>query len=154
VDGASTCDTEKKKRNIILVIAIVVPIAVATLLFVAAFLIIHRIRKNQGNTSSSKQLNQHSLKLVHVIPSMIADKKWMDNNSRLSSPRGRSGVFDNNRQFTYKELKLMTENFREEIGRGGFGPVFKGYLDNETPVAVKMRSSTSSQGDKEFLAEV
>ena len=48
----------------------------------------------------------------------------------------------------------MTANFREEIGRGGFGPVFKGYLDNETPVAVKMRSQTSSQGNKEFLAEV
>ncbi|CAN6361369.1 unnamed protein product [Urochloa humidicola] len=126
VDGASTCDTEKE-RNRILVIATVVPIAVATLLFVTAFLIIHRMRKNQD--------------------------KWIDNNSRLSSPRGRSGVFDNNRQFTYKELKLMTENFREEIGRGGFGPVFKGYLDNETPIAVKMRSNTSSQGDKEFLAE-
>jgi len=79
--------------------------------------------------------------------------KWMDNNSRLSSPRDRSDVFDH-RQFTYKELKLMTANFREEIGRGGFGPVFKGYLDNETPVAVKMRSQTSSQGNKEFLAEV
>ena len=77
----------------------------------------------------------------------------MDNNSRLSSPRDRSGVFDH-RKLTYKELKLMTANFREEIGRGGFGPVFKGYLDNETPVAVKMRSQTSSQGNKEFLAEV
>ncbi|CAN6352062.1 unnamed protein product [Urochloa humidicola] len=127
VDGASTCDMEKKEKNRILVIATVVPIAVATLLFVIAFLIIQRMRKNQD--------------------------KWMDNNSRLSSPRGRSGVFDNNRQFTYKELKLMTENFREEIGRGGFGPVFKGYLDNKTPVAVKIHSNTSSQGDKEFLAE-
>lgn len=48
----------------------------------------------------------------------------------------------------------MTGNFREEIGRGGFGPVFKGYLDTEIPVAVKMRSNMSSQGDKEFLAEV
>jgi len=48
----------------------------------------------------------------------------------------------------------MTANFREEIERGGFGPVFKGYLDNESPVAVKTRSQTSSQGNKEFLAEV
>ncbi|KAF8776630.1 hypothetical protein HU200_003354 [Digitaria exilis] len=125
-DAASTCGT-KKERNRILVIATVVPIAVATLLFVIAFLIVHKMRKNQD--------------------------KWMDNNSRLSSPRGRSGVFDNSKHFTYKELKLMTENFREEIGRGGFGPVFKGYLDNEIPVAAKMRSNTSSQGDKEFLAE-
>ncbi|CAL4891576.1 unnamed protein product [Urochloa decumbens] len=127
VDGASTCDMEKKEKNRILVIPTVVPIAVTTLLFLIAFLIIHRMRKNQD--------------------------KWMDNNSRHSIPRGRSGVFDNNRLFTYKDLKLMTENFREEIGRGGFGPVFKGYLDNQTPVAVKIHSNTSSQGDKEFLAE-
>ncbi|CAD6267420.1 unnamed protein product [Miscanthus lutarioriparius] len=123
-NGASNCDMEESNRT--LVIEIVVPIAVATIPFVTAFLIAHRIRKPQG--------------------------KWMDNNSRLSSPRDRSDVFDH-RQFTYKELKLMTANFREERGRGGFGPVFKGYLDNETPVAVKMRSQTSSQGNKEFLAE-
>jgi len=48
----------------------------------------------------------------------------------------------------------MTANFKEEIGRGGFGSVFLGYLENGSPVAVKMRSKTSSQGDKEFLAEV
>lgn len=48
----------------------------------------------------------------------------------------------------------MTNNLKEEIGRGGFGAVFLGYLENESPVAVKMRSKTSSQGDKEFLAEV
>ena len=48
----------------------------------------------------------------------------------------------------------MTSNFREEIGRGGFGGVFLGYLENGSPVAVKMHSKASSQGDKEFLAEV
>lgn len=47
----------------------------------------------------------------------------------------------------------MTSNFREEIGRGGFGAVFLGYLENGSPVAIKMCSKTSSQGDKEFLAE-
>ncbi|WVZ90831.1 hypothetical protein U9M48_037091 [Paspalum notatum var. saurae] len=124
--GASTCNTEKKGKIRTLVIATVVPTAVATLLFVTAFFILHRMRKNQG--------------------------KWMDNNSRLSNPRDRSNVFDH-KHFNHKELKLMTENFMEEIGRGGFGPVYKGYLDNGSPVAVKMRSQTSSQGDEEFLAE-
>lgn len=48
----------------------------------------------------------------------------------------------------------MTSNFKEEIGKGGFGTVFLGYLEDGTPVAVKMCSKTSSEGDKEFLAEV
>ncbi|KAL6847359.1 hypothetical protein ACP4OV_023212 [Aristida adscensionis] len=125
-NGPSTCELENKKSKKTLVIATVVPIAVATILFVAAFLLLRATRKRQDT--------------------------WMENNSRLNSPRDRSNIFEN-RQFTYKELKLMTANFREEIGRGGFGAVFLGYLENESPVAVKMRSKTSSQGDKEFLAE-
>lgn len=77
----------------------------------------------------------------------------MENKSRFSSPQDRINVFEN-REFTYTEIKLMTANFREQIGQGGFGPVFLGYLENGSPVAIKMRSKTSSQGDKEFLAEV
>ncbi|CAD6269779.1 unnamed protein product [Miscanthus lutarioriparius] len=124
-NGASTCEPENKNGNRILVIAIVVPIAGATLLFVAALLILRRLKHKQVT--------------------------WTANNSRLPSPQERSTAFGN-RQFTYKELKLMTANFKEEIGRGGFGAVFLGYLENGSPVAIKMCSKTS-QGDKEFSAE-
>lgn len=58
------------------------------------------------------------------------------------------------RQFTYKELENLTNNFELEIGKGGFGTVYHGYLDDSTQVAVKMRSQSSSQGSKEFMAEV
>jgi hypothetical protein len=83
---------------------------------------------------------------------LIIDK-WIAHTSNLNSPRDTPKIFEN-RWFTYKELKLMTSNFKEEIGRGGFGGVFLGYLEDGSPVAVKMRSKESSQGDKEFLAEV
>lgn len=92
-----------------------------------------------------------SLKVAHIRCG-LAVAAWTPNNSRLPSPREGSIAFEN-RQFTYKELKLMTANFKEEIGRGGFGAVFLGYLENGSPVAVKMCSKTS-QGDKEFSAEV
>ncbi|GJM90217.1 hypothetical protein PR202_ga06475 [Eleusine coracana subsp. coracana] len=58
------------------------------------------------------------------------------------------------REFSYRELKNITNNFSQEIGRGGFGAVFLGHLENGNPVAVKARSNSSSQGGKEFLAEV
>lgn len=58
-----------------------------------------------------------------------------------------------NREFSYRELKHITDNFRQEIGKGGFGPVYLGYLENGNSVAVKVRSESSSQGGKEFLAE-
>uniref|UniRef100_A0A453JXG6 Protein kinase domain-containing protein n=1 Tax=Aegilops tauschii subsp. strangulata TaxID=200361 RepID=A0A453JXG6_AEGTS len=127
-NGASTCAPNDKQKNRTLIIAIAVPIAVATLLFVAAIIILHRRRIKQDT--------------------------WMANSARLNSPRDRerSNLFEN-RQFSYKELKLITANFKEEIGRGGFGAVFLGYLENGSPVAVKIRSKTSSQGDREFLSE-
>ncbi|KAJ0541481.1 putative transferase, protein kinase RLK-Pelle-LRR-I-1 family [Helianthus annuus] len=56
-------------------------------------------------------------------------------------------------QFTYSEVLSITNNFQKEIGRGGFGRVFQGSVgDNQ--VAVKMLSESSSQGYKEFQAEV
>ncbi|CAL4990857.1 unnamed protein product [Urochloa decumbens] len=61
-------------------------------------------------------------------------------------------IFEN-RRFKYKELKLITNGFKNVIGKGGFGPVYMGCLQNGTSVAVKMRSQLSSQGNKEFLAE-
>jgi hypothetical protein len=58
------------------------------------------------------------------------------------------------RRFTYKELKIITNNFQRVLGQGGFGYVYSGILEDGTQVAVKKRSHSSKQGVKEFLAEV
>ncbi|KAJ3670793.1 hypothetical protein LUZ60_008219 [Juncus effusus] len=57
------------------------------------------------------------------------------------------------RQFVYKELKYVTNNFERVIGKGGFGTVYYGKLDDVTEVAVKLRHESSSQGVREFLSE-
>ncbi|KAK7845818.1 g-type lectin s-receptor-like serine/threonine-protein kinase [Quercus suber] len=41
------------------------------------------------------------------------------------------------RRFDYEELAAATENFKNQIGRGGFGIVYKGTLTNQTIVVVK-----------------
>ncbi|BBH01679.1 receptor-like kinase in in flowers 3 [Prunus dulcis] len=55
-----------------------------------------------------------------------------------------------------KELRIATENFREEnkIGQGGFGSVYKGTLKNGTLAAIKVLSAESRQGSREFLTEI
>ena len=58
------------------------------------------------------------------------------------------------RQFTYKDLENITNKFVRIIGQGGFGIVYHGFLENGVQVAVKLCSQSSSQGTKEFLAEV
>ncbi|XP_072959126.1 probable LRR receptor-like serine/threonine-protein kinase At1g05700 [Typha angustifolia] len=91
--------------------------------------------------------------LLLVIALVLFRKRiWQDHNGRASDNRDSPVQFEN-RQFTYKELQLITNNFGKLIGGGGFGKVYAGYLENGTQVAVKMRSQSSSQGVKQFLAE-
>ncbi|KAI3495795.1 hypothetical protein L1887_38141 [Cichorium endivia] len=59
----------------------------------------------------------------------------------------------NNKQFTYAEVANMTNNFQTPIGKGGFGTVYLGQLKNGNQVAVKLLSTSSSQGYKEFQNE-
>lgn len=56
-------------------------------------------------------------------------------------------------RFTYAELKAATNNFRDEVGRGGFGTVYKGVLPDQRQIAVKKLKGVS-QGEGQFWAEV
>ncbi|XP_019450582.1 PREDICTED: probable leucine-rich repeat receptor-like serine/threonine-protein kinase At3g14840 [Lupinus angustifolius] len=58
--------------------------------------------------------------------------------------------------FTLRQIKAATNNFDEsfKIGKGGFGPVYKGILSDGTVVAVKQLSSKSRQGNREFVNEI
>jgi len=60
-------------------------------------------------------------------------------------------------RFPYKDLHRATEGFRNKnlLGVGGFGRVYKGVLPiSDLDIAVKKVSHNSSQGMKEFIAEV
>ncbi|KAG8091322.1 hypothetical protein GUJ93_ZPchr0012g20783 [Zizania palustris] len=65
--------------------------------------------------------------------------------------------------FTVEELRTATRDFSVSnfVGEGGFGPVYKGYVDERLKpgvraqaVAVKLLDLEGSQGHKEWLAEV
>ncbi|CAI9769763.1 unnamed protein product [Fraxinus pennsylvanica] len=79
-------------------------------------------------------------------------------------PSGKILPHPNLRIFSYSELKTATRNFRSDtvLGEGGFGKVYKGWLDdksttnagNGSVIAVKKLNSESMQGVEEWQSEV
>ncbi|XP_073024841.1 receptor-like protein kinase ANXUR1 isoform X1 [Primulina eburnea] len=61
------------------------------------------------------------------------------------------------RHFTLADLRLATDNFSESsvIGFGGFGKVYRGFINGNTKkVAIKRANPSSQQGVHEFLNEI
>ncbi|XP_022847165.1 LOW QUALITY PROTEIN: G-type lectin S-receptor-like serine/threonine-protein kinase LECRK2 [Olea europaea var. sylvestris] len=58
--------------------------------------------------------------------------------------------------FTYKELAQATNGFKEELGRGSFGIVYKGVMPmgSITTIAVKKLDRVAQDTEKEFRTEV
>nr|GMC83775.1 G-type lectin S-receptor-like serine/threonine-protein kinase At1g11300 [Ipomoea batatas] len=58
--------------------------------------------------------------------------------------------------FNFEIIAKATQNFHSnnKLGQGGFGPVYKGKLEDGQDIAVKRLSKSSAQGQKEFMNEV
>ncbi|KAK1277523.1 U-box domain-containing protein 34 [Acorus gramineus] len=59
------------------------------------------------------------------------------------------------RKYSIEEIEVATDYFAEsrKIGEGGYGPVYKCYLDH-TPVAIKVLRPDAAQGRSQFQQEV
>lgn len=123
-----------------------------------------------------------SSKLAHASSDQLSDGKAAHpNTEQFSNPlnqptfsgslckaliASKKGVSSNLKSFTFYDLKNATRNFRSDslLGEGGFGYVFKGWLDEHTlaptrpgtgmVVAVKKLKAESFQGHREWLTEV
>ncbi|KAH0941657.1 hypothetical protein HID58_001294, partial [Brassica napus] len=112
------------------VVAIVVPVIVVVLLLIAGYCFLTKRKKKAYDTAPSID-DFHCAKEDEISS---ADSLQLD----------------------YRTILAATNDFSESnnIGRGGFGEVYKGTLPNGTEVAVKRLSKTSGQGDAEFKNEV
>ncbi|KAG7010546.1 putative serine/threonine-protein kinase PBL9 [Cucurbita argyrosperma subsp. argyrosperma] len=83
------------------------------------------------------------------------------------TPRTEGEILHSNlKSFSFAELKAATRNFRPDsvVGEGGFGLVFKGWIDEHSfaaakpgtgmVIAVKRLNQDGFQGHREWLAEV
>ncbi|XP_049379585.1 rust resistance kinase Lr10-like isoform X5 [Solanum stenotomum] len=56
-------------------------------------------------------------------------------------------------RYNYSNIKRMTRGFKEKLGEGGYGTVYKGKLQSRRDVAVKMLSKPKA-GGQDFMNEV
>ncbi|KAM4073105.1 hypothetical protein ACB094_11G192100 [Castanea mollissima] len=76
---------------------------------------------------------------------------------KLNSPWNIDSTLATNvRSYTYKELEQATRGFKQIVGKGAFGTVYKGVLpsDSKRFVAVKKLGEVVEEGEKEFKTEV
>ncbi|KAL6606031.1 hypothetical protein ACP70R_041684 [Stipagrostis hirtigluma subsp. patula] len=87
---------------------------------------------------------------------MNAEKKLLkEAEERKHHHRAGGGGDIRYRRYTIEEIEQATERFNDarKIGEGGYGPVYKGFLDH-TQVAIKVLRPDAAQGRSQFQQEV
>ncbi|ESQ42386.1 hypothetical protein EUTSA_v10012663mg [Eutrema salsugineum] len=128
---SGSCRKPSKKKVLVPIVASVVSAAI----FIAVLVLSLVLRKKKSTTVEGLQL---------------PPRTPMDTFANSPEPS-----FDQkSRRFTYSEVIKMTNNFQRVLGKGGFGYVYHGTVNSFEQVAVKVLSQFSTQGYKQFKAEV
>ncbi|GMN52774.1 hypothetical protein TIFTF001_021929 [Ficus carica] len=57
-------------------------------------------------------------------------------------------------RYTYADIKKITTGFKDKLGQGAYGMVFKDKLSNDIVVAVKILNISTKENGEEFINEV
>ncbi|XP_034925727.1 rust resistance kinase Lr10 [Populus alba] len=81
-----------------------------------------------------------------------SDKAAKENQKRIENFLADYKAFKPTR-YTYADIKRITNEFKDKLGQGAYGTVFKGQLSDEISVAVKILNNSTGNGE-EFVNEV
>lgn len=118
-----------------------------------------------GASKYGSKTSNSSAPSTLTLPSSYSGRSSMES---LPTPRSEGEILHSPtvKPFSFNELKNATRNFRPDslLGEGGFGYVFKGWIDEFTltaakpgsgmVIAVKKLKPEGFQGHKEWLTEV
>uniref|UniRef100_A0A6N2KDN9 non-specific serine/threonine protein kinase n=1 Tax=Salix viminalis TaxID=40686 RepID=A0A6N2KDN9_SALVM len=164
----SSGTTKPKMSALVAVIAPVASVAVIAILVIPLSIYCYKKRKDTFQALSSLVIHPRdpsdsdsTVKVViaHDTNGSASTITGNGSASRTSSSTGESHVIEaGNLVISVQVLRNVTKNFASvnELGRGGFGVVYKGELDDGTKIAVKRMEAgvISSKGLDEFQAEI
>ncbi|KAG7589156.1 Protein kinase domain [Arabidopsis suecica] len=102
--------------------------------FLLPFLVLTLVVQIFRKRKTSHDLGQHNLK------------------ERIPQPRLKALI--PLKQYSYEQVKRITNSFAEVVGRGGFGIVYRGTLSDGRMVAVKVLKDLKGNNGEEFINEV
>ncbi|KAF7031250.1 hypothetical protein CFC21_042607 [Triticum aestivum] len=118
------CSNNKKKTTSTMAIAVIVPVVLVSLLVVMCILWKLCWKGKSGDSENYAMYEEETPLHIDI------------------------------RRFTYAELKHITNDFHSIVGKGGFGTVYHGTMENGDEVAVKVLMETSIVESTDFLPEV
>ncbi|KAJ7978964.1 Protein kinase [Quillaja saponaria] len=130
--------------------------------------------------AASRDSSANTIPRTSVVYDAATETRYLNASNRELCPPNEAQLSTDNRdaatqenkapcqllQFTFQELKAATGNFRPDsiLGEGGFGFVFKGWIEENgtapakpgsgITVAVKSLKTDGLQGHREWVAEV
>ncbi|OAY40743.1 receptor-like kinase TMK3 [Manihot esculenta] len=167
-DSVESAKQKSKRSTFVAIVAPVASVAFVAVLIIPLSIYYSKKRKDRFQASSSLVIHprdpsdsDNTLKIVvaNNTNGSTSTITGSGSASRDSSGIGESHVIEaGNLVISIQVLRNVTKNFcpENELGRGGFGVVYKGELDDGTKIAVKRMESgvISSKALDEFQAEI
>lgn len=138
---AGTELARKKGNNSTVIVVVIVVVAVVVGLAIGSYFVWKwKVKRRRGEEALSEQPLQGA---SGSVVSSVQESFGQANLEELPL-------------FKFEVLANATDSFSEvnKLGKGGFGPVFKGVLANGKEIAIKRLSKASGQGMQEFMNEV
>lgn len=166
--GDSVETKKSKRKSLVLIVAPIAGVAAAAFLLIPLYAYCFRRTKNGCQAPSSLVVHPRDpsdsdsavkIAIVNNTNGSVSTLPGSGTGSRNSSAFGESHVIEaGNLVISVQVLRNVTKNFapENELGRGGFGVVYKGELDDGTKIAVKRMEAgvITNKALDEFQAEI